>query len=234
MQPRVLLVGDSITQESFYPNGWGAALAVWYARKADVINRGFDGWNTRWILRNKDAISASLGPAPAGTYLLGTLMLGANDNSTSYQNVPIDEYEANLRKLAIWMTSEVGVTRLLIMAPPPFHAETHAAFRGYAVADAPRSDERHEQYGDRAKAVAAELGVGFVSLRDALQDALGDEWPSALHDGLHLSDAGNRIAFAAVQKAVTEQFPDIVPSALTKQLLPDFEFMEQHRDGVLP
>jgi hypothetical protein len=53
--PRILLVGDSITQESFQPNGWGSALANWYIRRADVINRGLDGYNTRWVLQRRDS-----------------------------------------------------------------------------------------------------------------------------------------------------------------------------------
>lgn len=43
-----LLFGDSITQFSFNPHelGWGASLADSYARKLDVVNRGYSGYNT--------------------------------------------------------------------------------------------------------------------------------------------------------------------------------------------
>lgn len=48
---KVLLVGDSITQQSFSVThgGWGAGLQDWYQRTADVYNRGFSGYNSRWI-----------------------------------------------------------------------------------------------------------------------------------------------------------------------------------------
>ena len=40
---KFILLGDSITQFSFGVGGWGARLADQYARRADVINRGFSG-----------------------------------------------------------------------------------------------------------------------------------------------------------------------------------------------
>jgi isoamyl acetate esterase len=49
-RPTILLIGDSITQHSFRPGGWGTRLASWYMRKADVINRGFSGYNSAWAL----------------------------------------------------------------------------------------------------------------------------------------------------------------------------------------
>lgn len=39
-RPKVLLFGDSITARSFDSMGWGASLAHYYMRKADVVNRG--------------------------------------------------------------------------------------------------------------------------------------------------------------------------------------------------
>jgi hypothetical protein len=44
-RPSIILFGDSITQFSFNPElcGWGAAMTHWYARQADVVNRGFSG-----------------------------------------------------------------------------------------------------------------------------------------------------------------------------------------------
>ena len=44
-RPSIVLFGDSITQFSFNPElcGWGAAMTHWYARQADVLNRGFSG-----------------------------------------------------------------------------------------------------------------------------------------------------------------------------------------------
>ena len=48
-RPVVLLVGDSLVQRSFEPGGWGARLVGDYARSADVVLRGYSGYNTRWV-----------------------------------------------------------------------------------------------------------------------------------------------------------------------------------------
>lgn len=41
-----VLFGDSITQRGF-EDGWVASLANHYTRKADVLNRGYGGYNAR-------------------------------------------------------------------------------------------------------------------------------------------------------------------------------------------
>ena len=50
----MVLLGDSITQNSFDSGGWGAQLAHWYVRKADVVNRGFSGCalHTHWTCQS--------------------------------------------------------------------------------------------------------------------------------------------------------------------------------------
>ncbi|KAJ8440291.1 hypothetical protein Cgig2_012727 [Carnegiea gigantea] len=50
VRPQIILFGDSITEQSFRPGGWGAALADNYSRKADILNRGYGGYTTRWAL----------------------------------------------------------------------------------------------------------------------------------------------------------------------------------------
>lgn len=49
VRPVVLLIGDSLVQRSFEPGGWGSRLAHDYARSADVVSRGYSGYNTRWV-----------------------------------------------------------------------------------------------------------------------------------------------------------------------------------------
>ena len=56
MRPRIALYGDSLTQFSFDVRGWGAMMAHSYQRRADIINRGFSGYNTRWALAGIDKV----------------------------------------------------------------------------------------------------------------------------------------------------------------------------------
>ena len=49
MWPRVVLIGDSLTQQGGRVGGWVARLAEALERKCDVVNRGFSGYTTRTI-----------------------------------------------------------------------------------------------------------------------------------------------------------------------------------------
>jgi lysophospholipase L1-like esterase len=216
--PRILLVGDSITQQSFMPDGWGAEVATWYARRADVINRGFSGYNTRWVRHHKEAIAASV-PA-GGPIIWATLFLGANDAAGNYQTVPLDEYAANLRALAAWLTRDVGVQRLIIMGPPPMDPAKHIRERGMKPEDETRTDAAHAAYAARAKRVAEELKVPFVDVRASILAALGDGWKDALRDGLHLGPKGNEVTFRELRRAIEEHFPEVLPLDESPMLLP--------------
>lgn len=117
---QIVLVGDSITQQGTRPGGIHCLLADRYRRKAgpclahthththraspdlttaaDVINRGYSGYNSRHmkvlIERHKAAGSWAFAHHPT----LFTLWLGANDAvlPSEPQHVPVDEYRGNL------------------------------------------------------------------------------------------------------------------------------------------
>lgn len=76
LRPKFLLFGDSITQKSFSVGGWGAALTDAYQRKADVLNRGYSGYNSRWALQLLDRVLPEEVP---GEIVLSTVFFGAND-----------------------------------------------------------------------------------------------------------------------------------------------------------
>lgn len=59
--PRIILLGDSITQYSFGPCGWGAHVADLVQRKCDVLNRGFSGYTTQYLIQIlEDIVDAKL------------------------------------------------------------------------------------------------------------------------------------------------------------------------------
>lgn len=73
--------GDSITQRGFAPGGWAAALADRWQRRADVVNRGYSGYNTRWALQLVDRVFLPLaaGAQPPAQLALAVIWFGAND-----------------------------------------------------------------------------------------------------------------------------------------------------------
>uniref|UniRef100_A0AAX7TQ32 1-alkyl-2-acetylglycerophosphocholine esterase n=1 Tax=Astatotilapia calliptera TaxID=8154 RepID=A0AAX7TQ32_ASTCA len=78
--PKVILFGDSITQVSFQPNGWGAEIADKLARKCDVINRGLSGYNSRW---GKIVLPRLINPENSADSKIEavTIFFGANDSA---------------------------------------------------------------------------------------------------------------------------------------------------------
>ena len=51
MRPKIVLFGDSITQLSFSAKdrGFGCYISDAFQRRADVLNRGYSGYNTDWV-----------------------------------------------------------------------------------------------------------------------------------------------------------------------------------------
>jgi lysophospholipase L1-like esterase len=110
---RIILFGDSITQESFSAGGWGMRLAEEFTRKvlhsfaqhrslimqADVLNRGYSGFSSRTAL----PLLPHVFPANANENLLATVFFGANDAAMPGgelpQHVPVGEYFRNLSQI---------------------------------------------------------------------------------------------------------------------------------------
>jgi len=107
LRPTILLFGDSITEFGFGANGkigWASLLSSAYSRRADVLSRGFSGYNTQHALSvlpsvlgisNNDATSSE-SKIPL---LFCTIFFGANDASlpAARQHLPLEEYCENIR-----------------------------------------------------------------------------------------------------------------------------------------
>ncbi len=92
---KVVAFGDSITQHGFNTDahGWVAKLADWWTRRADVLNRGFSGYNSRWgKIVFEDVVLAEKPD-------LLFIFFGANDatEATAVHHVPLNEYVDNIR-----------------------------------------------------------------------------------------------------------------------------------------
>ena len=195
----IVLFGDSLTQRGFEPEGWAAALAHYYGRRADVYNRGYGGYNTRWARELAPALFAR--PPQGQAHLLATVWFGANDAciSTERAHVPLLEYEANLETIVEQARQVARV--VVVMTPPPVHGPSRLAYqkRKYgarATGVEERSTEVAGRYGDVAARVAGRHGCALLDVHQLmLREA---DWPryvgagSEEGDGLHLSGAGQR------------------------------------------
>lgn len=102
LNPKFWLFGDSITERASGPTGWGTLLGHYHSRKADVLNRGYSGYNSKHALAMLRQFS-DIQPAGASfNHVLVTIFFGANDacdRDIAWQGVPLPEYEANMREM---------------------------------------------------------------------------------------------------------------------------------------
>ena len=215
----LVLFGDSITQMSFGTEGFGAMLADVYARRLDVLNRGFSGYNTRWARYYFDTIfgeKSEHAPAPEDRHKLVIVFFGANDASleslNKRQHVPIKEYHQNLK----WMCQcllERASQRVLLVTPPPVDHAQRLEFQKERYGDAAtgeleRTNESAGLYADACRNVAHELGLPCCDLWQEMQSECED-WSKFLSDGLHFSRMGNRLAGEKLIETISNSFPEL-------------------------
>jgi lysophospholipase L1-like esterase len=105
-RPKIVLLGDSLTQLSF--EGWGAALANAYQRRCDILNRGYSGYNTKMYLEHimprllggDGEDEEDEGDVSWTSVALCIIFFGANDAALKevdpHHHVPLYEYGQNL------------------------------------------------------------------------------------------------------------------------------------------
>ncbi|XP_049597439.1 isoamyl acetate-hydrolyzing esterase 1 homolog [Syngnathus scovelli] len=191
--PQVVLFGDSITQGSFQVNGWGAGIADKLARKCDVINRGFSGYNSRW---GRIVLPRILYQDKSENIAAVTVFFGANDCSQQdknpQQHVPLDEYSKNLKAMSSYLT-EVGVPagKVIFITPAPINEaawEKECKLKGCPLN---RLNSVAGEYAQACVQAASQCGVDVLDLWTLMQKD-GQDFTVYLSDGLHLSAKGNQ------------------------------------------
>eukprot|EP00252_Welwitschia_mirabilis_P003544 TRINITY_DN1360_c0_g1_i3.p1 TRINITY_DN1360_c0_g1~~TRINITY_DN1360_c0_g1_i3.p1 ORF type:complete len:239 (+),score=47.51 TRINITY_DN1360_c0_g1_i3:199-915(+) len=206
MRPKFVLFGDSITQQSFLPGGWGSSLADLYCRKADVVLRGYSGYNTRWALFLLDKIFPTKDRYDAPAVV--TVFFGANDAALpgkrgGRQHVPSEEYKQNLHRIIAHLKGNSNHTLVVLITPPPIDEEGRIRSYGGSAPDLPeRTNAAAGKYARCSKAVAEEAGVPVIDIWSKMQET--DGWQQIfLDDGLHLTCAGNGVIFQELVKLLT-------------------------------
>ena len=202
---KLVLVGDSITQQSFSVEhrGWGAALADYYHRTADVINRGYSGYNSRWI---RAIIDKGILPANEAAFIqtvsLVTLFLGANDavHATADQHVSVEEYKENLITIIQYIRRINGNITIVIITPPAVNSDLWPT----------RSIEQVTPYASVVRELAAEYNLGLIDLHSNDNGNKKIEL-SDLRDGLHLNETGNNKVFESIRNLIRSKYPALCP-----------------------
>lgn len=223
MRPTILLFGDSITQFGFGVDGavgWVSMLANAYTRRADVLNRGFSGYNTRHAL---DVLPSLLGddgtPSPICQSLFCTVFFGANDAALpgTRQHVPVEEYGKNIRLIVEKLRTKLkgpgdsGHVPVILITPPPVHDKEWEKWCTEMGRDkSQRTNEVSRTYGETLKAVGAEMGCPVLDTYDLLGgDKSGFE--KHLTDGLHLTGSGNELVYNGLMSMIRAKYPELAP-----------------------
>ncbi|TKY55212.1 GDSL esterase/lipase [Spatholobus suberectus] len=210
MRPKIVLFGDSITEQSIRENGWGVPLANAYSRRADVLVRGYGGYNTRWamfLLHHLFPLDSTKPP------LATTIFFGANDaallgRTSERQHVPIEEFKGNLRKIVRHLKECSPTMQIVLITPPPLSEEGRLAYAisvyGQNANKLPeRTNEVTGQYANACVEVAKEISVWYINLWSKMQETAG--WQNKfLRDGLHLTTEGNTVVYEEVIKVFNE------------------------------
>ncbi|KAI3856473.1 hypothetical protein MKW98_008925 [Papaver atlanticum] len=205
MRPKMILFGDSITEDSFGDGGWGASLAHHFSRSLDVILRGYSGYNTRWVLKVIEKVCNGESP------IAMTVFFGANDASlpdrtSAFQHVPLHEYKQNLQSIVSFIKKKWPTTLILLITPPPIDEDGRIR---HPFGDNPsglpeRTNEAAGAYAKACVEVADECGVIGVDLWTKMQQY--PNWEKCcLSDGLHLTPTGNKIVYEEVIKKLTKE-----------------------------
>eukprot|EP00980_Cylindrotheca_fusiformis_P021199 scaffold8150_cov118-Cylindrotheca_fusiformis.AAC.8 len=233
-RPLIILFGDSITQQGFgWPPscvGWVSFLARDYCRRADVLNRGFSGYNTNHAVEILPTILPSKGSFDHQDVLFTTVFFGANDAALpgEIQHVPEDSYDQNLRTIvkeirrnmrahsmaeATTSPGEKIEVPVILFTPPPVDAEAWGREQG-SPTDAPtdRSNKNAQRYGDVVKRVGKDMGCSVLDVFSLLGGNRSvQHFGKHLRDGLHLSDSGNEIVHTGLMKLLQKDHPNLLP-----------------------
>jgi lysophospholipase L1-like esterase len=205
---KVYLIGDSLTQKSFSVelSGWGAGLSDWYQRSADVINRGFSGYNSFWVSRIVPKIILPkykyfVLPQQRDDLILAIIFLGANDSVKPGENqyVPLTDFVSNVRQIVEYLKWLHKDMKIILITPPPVD---HTKWSSRREGDV-------QKYAQGVLRLASELNVATVDLWRGPHAISTDD----LVDGLHFNENGNRKVLAGVQDSIRSNFPDIIPQA---------------------
>ncbi|GFP94364.1 GDSL esterase/lipase cprd49 [Phtheirospermum japonicum] len=204
-RPQFVLFGSSIVQQCFEVGGWGAILADLYDRKADIVLRGYSGWNSRRALEALDQIF------PKDTAVQPSLVIvyfGGNDAMHPHPSglgahVPLPEYIENMKKIYIHLKSLSEKTRLIFLTSPPVNEAMIRQHFGNAHDNQNRTNETCRIYAEALVDLCRKLNIKVINLWTAIQQR--EDWATAcLSDGIHFSAEGNKIVTKEILKVIKE------------------------------
>ncbi|XP_062165587.1 GDSL esterase/lipase WDL1-like isoform X1 [Alnus glutinosa] len=220
-RPLFVLFGSSIVQLSFSDEGWGAILADLYARKADILLRGYSGWNSRRALQVLDQVfpkDAAIQPSLVIVYFGGNDSIHPQPSGLG-PHVPLPEYIENMKKIALHLKSLSEKTRIIFLSAPPVNEEQICETLSITLGELRRTNESCRIYSEACLELCREMDIKAIDLWTAIQKR--DDWlTTSFTDGIHFTSEGSKIVVKEIMKVLTEA--DWEPSLHWKSLPAEF------------
>ncbi|KAG8377022.1 hypothetical protein BUALT_Bualt09G0124900 [Buddleja alternifolia] len=209
-RPQLVLFGSSIVQQSFKVGGWGAILADLYDRKADIILRGYSGWNSRLALQVLHQIfpkEAAVQPSLVIVYFGGNDAMHPHPSGLG-AHVPLPEYVENMKKIYLHLKSLSEKTRIIFLTSPPVNEAMIREHFGNAHDNQDRTNETCHVYAEALVELSKQFNIKVINLCTAIQQR--DDWATACltyeftvlyRDGIHFSYEGSKIVVKEILKA---------------------------------
>ncbi|XP_051130561.1 GDSL esterase/lipase CPRD49-like [Andrographis paniculata] len=204
-RPQFVLFGSSIVQMAVKAGGWGSILADLYNRKADIIFRGYTGWNSRLALQFIDQIFPKDDANPPSLVIV---YYGGNDSMLPHPtgmgpHVPLPEYVENMKKIALHIQSISQQTRIIFLTSPPVDKAMIRQYFGNFFDQQERTNESCRVYSEALVDLGRELNIEVINLWEALQDR--SDWANSyLSDGIHLTSEGSKIVAKEILRVIRD------------------------------
>ncbi|KAF8928792.1 hypothetical protein BGZ58_009378 [Dissophora ornata] len=227
---KIVVLADSISEYGYShaTHGWLGFLADEWAGRADVVLRGFPGYNTHWVrsifpdLLQQE--SKSSGSVPAKLVLIA---LGTDDASfpRTRQHVAVDAYKDNLKSLISSIRypespSYSPDTQIILVTPAPMDDTMWEASLTAVNQTLDRSNSVTKEYVDACLEVGNDLKVPVVDIWSDIQCQVdgtcelheSDQLQDYLMDGFHLRRMGNEVLYKGIMNAVAKHYPFLHPT----------------------
>ncbi|KAM6574251.1 hypothetical protein CsatA_022578 [Cannabis sativa] len=231
VRPQFVLFGSSIVEMSFSHEGWGSMLADLYSRKADIILRGYCGWNSRRAVQILDQVfpkDAAIQPSLVIVYFGGNDSLRPHPSGLG-PHVPLHEYVQNMSKIATHLKDLSEKTHIIFLTAPPVNEEQIHEFYS-ENGDMGRTNEQCREYSDACLELCKEMNIKVVDMWTSIQK--NKNWKTTCFlDGIHFTPKASKIILKEILKVIKEA--DWEPS-LHFSLLPTEFGEDSPYDNVMP
>ncbi|KAJ3100844.1 isoamyl acetate-hydrolyzing esterase [Phlyctochytrium planicorne] len=207
--------------------GWSATLQNAYVRNVDVVTRGFSGYTTRDMLPLITPILSTYQSTSPTHPLLLILWLGTNDAVLpGYpQNVPLEDYKANLKSLLTTSKTIHLSLKIIFMTPPPLDVKSLGppitrslnSTKTYYKATLSIEEWATQTFGQDVTLLDTWTAMGVTADMD--DTSLCVKIRPLLRDGLHLSAKGSTLIGDAILNTIASRWEELQPGRLPQMIV---------------